>query len=1127
MFGLTVSAAATDSANVTMEQWHQYAGEPVFTYTSVSGDVVLSDAYYDGWSSSFSGSNFSNQGDPANINANGDALQIYGAATNSDTLKMPGFGVGNDFVMLEFMHTRSTGNNPDVVYAHEFAVKDADDKIIETGFVSRHAVSGVDDGLSSGKTTHFTSPTPGGTGAAGVSSPKKVSNAYNSGTRIVFVNNDDNTYSVIYYLAGAADSGDVTKQLNNDDDYKNNYQNDWTTAKWTKMYTATYTGQFNGIGSIDYYLAESNGWGHNHRMKYLKIYTGDVGTDAAALDEACKGITYDDVIIDDDLTMSGENVTWSSTEPKIIAFEGNKGTFTAPESVTRLSVFATVEKDGHKKVKTFSKIYAATASKAGKAFEQNGVTFNIDTVNKVSNGDFADSMTGWTGGTGEQIAKWETNEKYGVHGNGAARTGNPDDNSGNGANGSATIRRYVPVDSGKSYYVSYYTYSTKQNGGEFTSAVATKSNGFSAQAGGNILSYLDYGGWSSWSGGDSAASVTGTLTDEVKVNHPAGLTKYEYVVYVPNDTVNSIVGKYIMLSFGAWSELNTNYYSDFEVYEATPANGHGSVTVNFWEDNKDGQPYKTFTTDNIKTYGGLSYSYDAAADERVNETYTSIKVPEQASYKIDSLEAKENVIDIVLADPKFKAVELKDIYSVDGKYYETKSPNIVPNPSFELENGSFSSSGWYSPYNATAGNKANNIPFEVGMRTESKTATAGTYSFASHWGDPWDGRCSILNNFKVEAGKKYYFAYDVYRNCEKARDTELKNDKGSVTGHERSTVTTGVATGVHATVNSDNLKEETLIYNIDYQKWITNARIIDVPSDNTDPYVQFNAYFIGNSNNTWGDNGKGDNGNFLFDNFVLVEVEEVPAPKVAPKASLGWNGSQFTIDFVPGEESDGEGIKVYGADENGSFGDATVIGKNEVTETGVTLTTNVPNRIYKAVATTRSGEVEGPASESVSLYSLVVKDIIANVINGESYTKENVDAARLKAANDIIAKGGIFYETEATDDVKGLITVSKDEDGKITAEIAQKAVDIGIGFVLDGNTIYFGSDDKNSVTGSGTYTKLVITSEGTLDDTSVKLEAADGSVITLGAVNIEFVETLIEELEAAGADADVALTPEL
>ena len=41
------------------------------------------------------------------------------------------------------------------------------------------------------------------------------------------------------------------------------------------------------------------------------------------------------------------------------------------------------------------------------------------------------------------------------------------------------------------------------------------------------------------------------------------------------------------------------------------------------------------------------------------------------------------------------------------------------------------------------------------------------------------------------------------------------------------------------------------------------------------------------------------------------------------------------------------------------------------------------------------------------------------------------------------------------------------------------------------------------------------------------LEAADGTVITLDAVNIEFVETLVEELEAAGADADIALTPEL
>ena len=266
--------------NLTMADWHTLAKEPIFTYPATQGDGLLSQ-YYVGWHSTWTynnatdnpgvplnGNNFTSQ--ITNINTFWNSYQVYGGTGSKDTVTLPDYGKGNKFVILEFMHSRQTND-----FKHEFAIKDTNGKIIETGYVRRGDASTITDGFASGKTDSFDSPEPADSFTTGVNQPVKISTAYDTGTRVVFVNNDDNTYSVIYYTArGVAGTG--TEAQIGEPAYHNIYQPEWNDSYWTKMYTATYKGQFDGIGSIDYAVTNASTWSLNHRVNFLRVYTGNI-----------------------------------------------------------------------------------------------------------------------------------------------------------------------------------------------------------------------------------------------------------------------------------------------------------------------------------------------------------------------------------------------------------------------------------------------------------------------------------------------------------------------------------------------------------------------------------------------------------------------------------------------------------------------------------------------------------------------------------------------------------------------------------------------------------------------------------------------------------------------------------
>ena len=256
--------------------------------------------------------------------------------------------------------------------------------------------------------------------------------------------------------------------------------------------------------------------------------------------------------------------------------------------------------------------------------------------------------------------------------------------------------------------------------------------------------------------------------------------------------------------------------------------------------------------------------------------------------------------------------------------------------------------------------------------------------------------------------------------------------------------------------------------------------------------------------------------------YAKLPVEEVKQP-TAPKPALGWDSDskQFTLNFTKATDEPGDAILI--GDKSTAWGgnDTAVVKVGDKTNAVVTAYATTLNDVVKSVAAAKS------------IYELVVDDIVTNV---GSYDKETVGADRIAAANKVISHGGFYYTgagNNVADEVTKKIVNIDVTDSDLTATIVDTYKNLGLGFVLGtDNTIYFGTTDERTVDAdgkNGTFEMLKITlTDGKVTDQSeVTLSAADGTVITLDAVNIEFIETLIEEAEANGADAEADFIPEL
>ncbi len=180
--------------------------------------------------------------------------------------------------------------------------------------------------------------------------------------------------------------------------------------------------------------------------------------------------------------------------------------------------------------------------------------------NIITNGDFTDGCADWTnaadGGTYDGTIS--DNTEY-IHGEGKALT----NKASSGGVAASTVRRFVPVTGGKTYYFSYYAYNTGD-------ALGTGTNGamscFVPVIGGDIYGtfngitfkdYVTYGGQNSWSG-ESQSEVQRGRND---MPYESGMNHKEFIITVPEDADN------FMISMFAWTAAGRLYFSDFVLRE--------------------------------------------------------------------------------------------------------------------------------------------------------------------------------------------------------------------------------------------------------------------------------------------------------------------------------------------------------------------------------------------------------------------------------------------------------------------------------------------------------------------------------------------------------------------------------
>ena len=185
-------------------------------------------------------------------------------------------------------------------------------------------------------------------------------------------------------------------------------------------------------------------------------------------------------------------------------------------------------------------------------------------VNLITNGDFTDDFEGWTnaadGGVydGIIISNTDDHPEY-IHGDGKAITNKV---SANG-HAASTLRRYIEVESGKTYKLSFHVYNTETTTKSGMSAfvpVKADSKIFGSFEGVTFKDYTQYGGQNSWSA-EKQSEVSQPRADII---YEPGMNQKEYTITVPDDA------DYIMISMFAWTDPGRLYFSDFELYEIEP-----------------------------------------------------------------------------------------------------------------------------------------------------------------------------------------------------------------------------------------------------------------------------------------------------------------------------------------------------------------------------------------------------------------------------------------------------------------------------------------------------------------------------------------------------------------------------
>ncbi|MGM9551387.1 MAG: hypothetical protein ACI3XA_03935, partial [Clostridia bacterium] len=158
-----------------------------------------------------------------------------------------------------------------------------------------------------------------------------------------------------------------------------------------------------------------------------------------------------------------------------------------------------------------------------------------------------------------------------------------------GGTAASTMRTFVPIEGGKTYYVTNTIYNntgattTNQGSAGMSAIIATGDAVYGTFSGLTIYSDVDYGGVTSWHNGNSDATLVGSATTRQDITTVPGENKIEYILTTPKEAKN------IMLSYGGWGNKEL-YYGDFAVREIKDVE-----TANVTIDGKEVKTYGTVT----------------------------------------------------------------------------------------------------------------------------------------------------------------------------------------------------------------------------------------------------------------------------------------------------------------------------------------------------------------------------------------------------------------------------------------------------------------------------------------------------------------------------------------------------
>ncbi len=177
--------------------------------------------------------------------------------------------------------------------------------------------------------------------------------------------------------------------------------------------------------------------------------------------------------------------------------------------------------------------------------------------NLITNGNFSNGTTDWTNALdgGQYSGTLSDNAEY-VNGDGKALTNTASD----GGSKASTLRRFVGVEAGKKYYLSFYAYNTGaviSDVAYMSAFVPVKGVSYGNFDNTTFKDYVAYGGQNSW----SAESQSEVKRDRVDMKYDSGMNHKEYIITVPEGADN------IMLSMFAWTDPGRLYFSDFELCE--------------------------------------------------------------------------------------------------------------------------------------------------------------------------------------------------------------------------------------------------------------------------------------------------------------------------------------------------------------------------------------------------------------------------------------------------------------------------------------------------------------------------------------------------------------------------------